>query len=332
MARMMNALQLALGSVGSGIQGYGQARAAREEQERQAEVFKRQQEMDTENRQFRIAELMSQGFEAGDNPPQPRNASPVGNALATASGGSALPPPTPAVQPALARSGPARTVTVGNQKYTLRETSEERRERLGEERAVADQKKLDAEILKAEKKATLEQQRLDKLADDALKGGPRSKAAVKLALENASAYKAIFDDQSGGASSAKRDQRMEDTRTAEAWFNTPIADPQQRKQVAAIFNNLRAAKPNAPPQELILDTFNAVKASAGLENTRAQTAQRSQAAQPSAMDSLLSGGIFAGISEAQKRSMRSELWESTKAANPSMSDSEITSRVMREIP
>ena len=291
MARLMNALQLALGSVGSGIQGYGQARAQREEQERQAEMFKRQQEMDAENRQFRVAELMAQGFETEDNSPQP---SPVGNALTAASSGTALPPPTPAVQTALARSGPARTVTVGNQKYTLRETSEERRERLSEERAVADQKKLDAEILKAEKKATLEQQRLDKLVDDALKGGPKSKAAVKLALENASAYKAVFDDQSGGASSAKRDQRVEDTRTAEAWFNTPIADPQQRKQVASIFNNLRAAKPNAAPQELILDTFNAVKASAGLENTRAQAAQRAQSAQPSAMDALLSGGVPAG--------------------------------------
>jgi len=46
MARLMNALQLALGSVGSGIQGYGQARAQREEQERQAEALKRQQEID----------------------------------------------------------------------------------------------------------------------------------------------------------------------------------------------------------------------------------------------------------------------------------------------
>jgi hypothetical protein len=40
MARLMNALQLALGSVGSGIQGYGQARAQREE-------FERQQKLDT---------------------------------------------------------------------------------------------------------------------------------------------------------------------------------------------------------------------------------------------------------------------------------------------
>ena len=57
MARMMNALQLALGSVGSGIQGYAQARAQREEQERkQAELeqeqsrvaaaFERQSRMD----------------------------------------------------------------------------------------------------------------------------------------------------------------------------------------------------------------------------------------------------------------------------------------------
>lgn len=43
MARMMNALQLALGSVGSGIQGYAQARAQREEQERkQAEAEQEQ--------------------------------------------------------------------------------------------------------------------------------------------------------------------------------------------------------------------------------------------------------------------------------------------------
>jgi hypothetical protein len=38
MARLMNALQLALGSVGSGIQGYGQARAQREEFERQKKL------------------------------------------------------------------------------------------------------------------------------------------------------------------------------------------------------------------------------------------------------------------------------------------------------
>jgi hypothetical protein len=58
MARMMNALQLALGSVGSGIQGYAQARAQREEQERKqaeaeqeqsrvAAAFERQSRMDT---------------------------------------------------------------------------------------------------------------------------------------------------------------------------------------------------------------------------------------------------------------------------------------------
>lgn len=57
MARMMNALQLALGSVGSGIQGYAQARAQREEQERKqaeaeqeqsriAAAFERQSRMD----------------------------------------------------------------------------------------------------------------------------------------------------------------------------------------------------------------------------------------------------------------------------------------------
>jgi len=51
MARLMNALQLALGSVGSGIQGYAQARAQREEQEREQkridDALARQSKMDT---------------------------------------------------------------------------------------------------------------------------------------------------------------------------------------------------------------------------------------------------------------------------------------------
>ena len=281
----MNALQLALGSVGSGIQGYGQARAAREEQERQAKLFKEQQDMNAESNNFRLAELMTQGFEEGPA----RNASLVGPALNAASGNAApgavgMPMPPAAAQAAIASASasearPPRTITVGGKTLTLRETASERAERRADE--LRKETKTEAE-----KKATAEEARLVKLITDAQKGGKDSAAALRLNYENPAAYKNYFEDQSGGLSAARQDKKAEELRTAEAWFNTPIQDPQERKNVAAIFNRLRAAKPNASPQELMLDTYNATKASADLSNVRAQTLQRNSSG---------SSDLFAGI-------------------------------------
>jgi hypothetical protein len=278
MARLMNALQLALGSVGSGIQGYAQAKSLREEQERQAKLFKQQQDMNAENNQFRLAELMTQGFEQG----------PVGPALNAASANAApstggMPMPPAAAQAALASASAEarspRTITIGGQTLTLRETPSERAERLSS--ALRTETKQDTD-----KKAAAEETRVTKLIADAQKGGAKSAAALRLGYENAAAYKAIFDDPSGGLSAAKQDAKAEDLRTAEAYFNTPIQDPQERKNVATAFNRLRAAKPNASPQELMLDVYNATKASADLSNVRAQTRQR---------DSSGSSDLLAGI-------------------------------------
>lgn len=86
MARMMNALQLALGSVGSGIQGYAQARAAREEQERKAQEFERQQKLDAAaaDRQSMMDQIMlgKEGFtEAGARQERTKAATPAIGAM-----------------------------------------------------------------------------------------------------------------------------------------------------------------------------------------------------------------------------------------------------------
>lgn len=316
---MMTALQAALAGFSGGIEGRMQQRAADEEKSRISAALERQKKQDEESSQIRLADLMSQGFEPVSDVKRKQQeavgaaGSLIGSALNAASGNGAMPMPSTGAQQSLAggyaTAQPSRTIKFNGQEFALRETQPERQERLGRvESAMARAEKEQATRTSAEK-TQAEAKRVEKMVEDALKGGPKSKAAVKLALENASAYKAIFDDQSGGLSAAKRDQKMEDTRTAEAWFNTPIADPQQRKEVAAVFSNLRAAKPKASPQELMLDTFNAVKASAGLENTRAQAAQRTQAAQPSFMESVMSGAAApaGGASEDQR------LWDQAVA-------------------
>ncbi len=191
--------------------------------------------------------------------------------------------PPAAAQAALASASAEarspRTITIGGQTLTLRETPSERAERLSS--ALRTETKQDTD-----KKAAAEETRVTKLIADAQKGGAKSAAALRLGYENAAAYKAIFDDPSGGLSAAKQDAKAEDLRTAEAYFNTPIQDPQERKNVATAFNRLRAAKPNASPQELMLDVYNATKASADLSNVRAQTRQR---------DSSGSSDLLAGI-------------------------------------
>lgn len=339
---MMTALQAALAGFSGGIEGRMQQRAADEEKSRITAALARQKKQDEESSQIRLADLMSQGFEpVADVKRKQQEAvgaagSLIGSALNAASGNAGMPMPSAGAQASLAggyaAAQPSRTIKFNDQEFALRETQPERQERLGRvESAMARAEKEQAARTSVEK-TQAESKRVEKMVEDALKGGPKSKAAVKLALENASAYKAIFDDQTAGLSAAKRDQKMEDSRTAEAWFNTPIADPQERQRVATVFNNLRAAKPKASPQELMLDTFNAVKASAGLENVRAQAAQRTQAAQPNPMDDLLSGAINPAAGDSQKESMRYQLWNSTKAANPNMSDADVTAKVMREIP
>lgn len=299
----MTALRAALGAVSGGLEGARIQEAAEAEKKRMAD-----------SRQISLANLMSQGFEPVSDVMRKKGeaigaaGSLIGSALNAASGNAGMPAPSASAQSALASgyagANPSRTINFDGQELTLRETGAERQERQGSvASAMARVEKENAVRASAEKTAA-EEKRLNKLAEDALKGGPKSPAGVKLAIENYSAYKALFDDQSGGISATRRDQKTEDERTAEAWFNTPVADPKERQRNAAIFNNLRKAKPNAPAKELILDAFNAVKAGADLENVRAQTTQRTQAGQPGLLESFLpgAGGVDAPVDQDRYKS------------------------------
>ena len=280
------ALRAALGAVTGVAEGLQQRQVVADEKQRMADVIKRQQGLDAENTAFRLAGLMADGFEIGPT----RGAPLVGPALDAASGNAApspagMPMPPAAAQAAIASASAGvarspRTITVNGQTLTLRETASERAERLASNlRTETDKKEADKE------------KRVTKLIDDAKKGGRNSAAALRLAYENDAAYKAIFADPSGGLSAARQDKKAEDLRTAEAWFNMPVPDAKIRAGREATFGRMRAANPNATPRELILDLYNAEKVSADLDNVRAQAAQRSQSAQPSAMDALLSGGV-----------------------------------------
>jgi hypothetical protein len=305
------ALRAALGAVTGVAEGLQQRDVVAAEKQRMADVMKRQQGLDAENTAFRLAGLMADGFEQGPA----RNVSLVGPALDAASGNAApgavgMPMPPAAAQAAIASASasearPPRTITVGGTTLTLPYTASERAERRADD--LRKETKTDAE-----KKAADEEARLVKLITDAQKGGKKSAAALRLNYENPAAYKNYFDDPSGGLSAARQDKKAEELRTAKAWFNTPINDPKRLRDVRATFVRMRAANPNAPAGELILDLYNATKASADLNNVIAQAAQRSQSAQPDFLDAAIMGGVGRGA-PAGPVSNEQRLWDQAVA-------------------
>lgn len=161
MARGMNALQLALGSVGAGIQGYSQARTLREEQKAEKERLRkaeaRQMAMD-------LANLQSQGYEAVPEVQRKQQAaigaagSMIGSALNAASGGSMGQLPSTEAQKYLSQgyagAKPERTLEYGGQQLALRETANERQERLAREQEMRQRKAVeDAANAKAQETA-----------------------------------------------------------------------------------------------------------------------------------------------------------------------------------
>ena len=90
---------------------------------------------------------------------------------------------------------------------------------------------------------------------------------------------------SAGGLSAKTRDAM---RTAEAWFNAPNSNPAQVKLARDVFVALRESRPDAAPQELMLDSYNAVKEQMKMANTAAQIDQRQRSNQPKAGGRTLS--------------------------------------------
>ena len=90
---------------------------------------------------------------------------------------------------------------------------------------------------------------------------------------------------SAGGLSAKTRDAM---RTAEAWFNAPNCNPAQVKLARDVYVALRESRPDAAPQELMLDSYNAVKEQMKMANTAAQIDQRQRSNQPKAGGRTLS--------------------------------------------
>lgn len=257
--RAMNALQLALGSVGSGIQGYTQARTQREaqeaEQERLRKAEARQMAMD-------LANLQAQGYERVDDVQRKQQAaigaagSLIGSALDAASGGPVRSLPSMADQKALAQgyatAKPERTLEYGGQQLALRETPTERQERLATAQQMKSRRDAESAAEAARKATEAERARIAKLGEDALKAGRNSPAAAQLALENPQAFKAIFEDPNAitpyqREQLALQRERMayDKTRAAEqdkkAMERIPVSDKRSMNELEATLKELDKA-------------------------------------------------------------------------------------------
>ena len=275
--RAMNALQLALGSVGSGIQGYTQARTQREAQDLEAQRYAAEQErlQKAEARQAErdAAQLRSEQRDIATTP---------GFVTAERLASMTMPGATP-----LASMQPTMRQKVGDQEYVYAP-------------GVADAEKHRKEVMakttaRAEKSAELKEKsdRIKTLYAQARKDGPRSEAAALLAAEDKDLYNVAFPaPKSDGISALQQMTRQSGMDEAEAWFNTPEPDPAKRRMISATFNNLRKAPANRnrPAREIIKATFDAIKAREASEYKQAQTGKLESSGSDS-LAGLLGGGV-----------------------------------------
>jgi hypothetical protein len=102
-------------------------------------------------------------------------------------------------------------------------------------------------------------------------------------------YAKGFAPKKTGSSAAGPSAKVREAmRTAEAWFNAPNSNPAQVKLARDIFVSLRESRPDAAPQELMLDSYNAVNAQMKMANTAAQIDQRGRSNLPKAGGRTLS--------------------------------------------
>jgi len=254
--RAMNALQLALGSVGSGIQGYTQARAQREAQDLEAQRYAAEQErlQKAEARQAErdAAQIRSEQREIATTP---------GFVTAERLASMTMPGATP-----LASMQPTMRQKVGDQEYVYAPGVAEAERH----RAAIEQSKVGQSIKKAELKEKSD--RIKTLYAQARKDGPRSEAAALLAAEDKDLYNVAFPAPKGtGLSELQRLNRADEIDRAVAWYNAGERDPQKRADIGATYRRLRAANPNRPAPELLLMTYNAFKDREASDYKRAQT-------------------------------------------------------------
>lgn len=192
MARgLVNALQLALGAVEGAASGYG-AKQARERQRQMQDLeLERQKQLDAQTLAMQLAGLQAQGWSAPEDLTAQRGeargaiGSLVGSALQAASGGVPMGGPSAAGMRALqggfaTMPEPTRRITLGGKELALRETADERQERLAQTQALQ------------QRTQQAEAQRLQNiLVGRVKKEGLDSEAAMQLAQQSPSAFSAL---------------------------------------------------------------------------------------------------------------------------------------------
>lgn len=298
MPRLMSALQLALGTAGAGIGGYQAARTQREEEERLRREEERriaaEQRANERQAMYDTLQLLDRGAlpsaqrQAVGQAAAGEIAKSISGAMGAFQSGAQTPFDSEAIARGAGRMGaPAAQFKIGDVTFDLPDPEQRRKAREAQEAAADLAKREGISRIDQEAKFRADQreiQRIKDLSAGAKKGGRNSEAAIELAVVSPQAYNAIFPDLSRGADRGMTEyQRMavqQEMDAAEAFFNTPEADPAKRRLIAQTFNNLRSARPNAPARELILATYQAIKAREASDYREAQTGAADRRALP----------------------------------------------------
>lgn len=187
----MNALRAALGAVTGVAEGLQQRDLLAAQRKKEEAAFDRQKQIDAQNLAMQLAGLQAQGWSAPEDLAAKRTeargaiGSLVGSALDAASGGIPSAGPSASGLKTL-QSGfatapePSRRISLGGREMVLRETDDERQERLAQTRSLQ------------ERTQQGEAQRLQNLLVARVsKEGLDSPAAMELAQQNPSAFNAL---------------------------------------------------------------------------------------------------------------------------------------------
>jgi hypothetical protein len=240
-------LDYVLGGAVGGLEGLAQRRAAEAEQKRLDEATSRQRMLDT-------ISLINSGY------------NPEGFS-------QDMPGATP--RPAFD------TQTVGGRKFTrtMSPSQQQHMEDVQKEQAMSRSKKLDASLRPPKEEARLPFRYTEGERGQNIFNPNDGTSTYQPYAEGFSLRKPVGRSGGTGGLSAKT---MDAMRTAEAWFNAPNNDPAQVKLARDVFVALRESRPDAAPQELMLDAYNAVKEQMKMANTAAQISQRQRSNQPKA--------------------------------------------------
>ena len=243
-------LDYVLGGAVGGLEGLAQKRAAEEEKKRMEEAATRQRMLDT-------VSLLNAGYD------------PEGFSM-DAPGAT----PRPVFD----------TQMVGTRKFTrsMSPGQTKHMEDVQKERAENRSKRLDASLL-VPKVPTPRALRYTEGANGISVYNPDTGTSTF------QPYPKGYTPKKTGSSAAGPSAKMREAmRTAEAWFNAPNSNPAQVKLARDIFVALRESRPDATPQELFLDSYNAVNAQMKMANTAAQIDQRGRSNLPKAGGRTLS--------------------------------------------